>query len=1373
MKKTITFLKTLLVLVMVLFNCSVSLGQIASLELGTASQSTNSTGSATFTSKDANVSTLPALSLTLAQQGQTGGNGYVSSKTWNNASLTTTTYWQFTVTATSGYQLSVTALTLRMYRSSTGPGNIALATDADNYASTIGGVQTLASATNSTISFTSLSISGKSSITFRVYAYGASVGTGTLRIGDGTASSPDITLTGTVTSASVTAPNVTTQAAVSIGATSANFVGNITSDGGASITDRGFCYKTSSGVTISDNKTSEGGTATGSFAKTFNLLSVNTQYFYRAYATNSQGTTLGSSDVSFYTLANAPAAPTVNNATTSSLDVTLGTGDGNPSGTTYAIYETSTSKYVQADGTLGASAVWQTSATWGTKTVTGLTSSTSYTFETKAKNGDGTETAYSSTTSLSTAAAPQFEWCNLQWPASGAINLGSGFTVYAQVYKSGVTEAAGAGAGIQAWIGYSTSNTNPNTWTNWVPATFNTQSGINDEWKADLGAAITSSGTYYYASRFQLGSAPYVYGGYNAGGGNFWDNTTYVSGTLTITTPEPSSHATGFTATTTSPTYSSIILNWTDASGAAKYLIKGSDVSYESITAPVDGAAEADGGLVKNVAAGLQTYTFTGLSGEKTYYFKIFPYNESGADINFKTDGSVPQASATTTKAPTLLLSEDFDYLDGTVLTTSGSVDPTTGWSTHSIASPANDIDITVPGLTFDGYVGSGKGGAARVDNTGSDINKAFTAQSSGVLYVASIIKINANTSAGYFYHLGKNVIGTSFFSRVWVNATANGINITNGSTAPSSYITVPNSAPFLLVLKHSFATNKTDMFVLNSFSATEPVTPNVTIDETLTDIGSVALRQYSASQNIIVDGIRVTTTWSDLPISFTGTGDWTESARWNTGSVPGTTQSVVIDGAATISSNLEIAGVTINASKSLTVNAGKQLTVSGALTNNGTLNLLSTSDGTATLTAGSASGTGTTNVSQYLSSARNWYVSSPVAKAVAPAGFTYYQRDEAGSSWTSQPFVAGNTFKRGKGYIALPGAAGSTLTFSGQLNVADTTVALTWSGTASKGFNLIGNPYPCHLTWAKAFTDANASLIEPSIYYRTNSGTVNNSGQWSNPTYNAFSGASVGGATGVIPPMQAVWVRAIAAGDLVLDNKLTRSHQSSNPMKSRAEASSQNLRLVVSDGTYSDEMLIYFNAGASNAYDAYDSPKMINGASSLVPDLYTMVGNEELVINGMNTIPAEIPLYIKPNASTSGQFSLSATEVSNFESGTLVYIKNNKTGDQQLISDGSVYKFDVTGEPSLSIIIKAPGAVTGTDNNPTNGLNVYANAKGQITVTIPSLKGGEEARVYNSSGQCILNQSLTNSRTMLNKFFTAGVYVVKVNETIRKVVVE
>jgi hypothetical protein len=206
--KTITFIRTALIAVIMLFATIVSgwAASIASLELGTASQSGNTTGAATFTTKDAGVNALPALTLTSGQQGQAGGAGYIGSKVWNTTGINTAAYWQFTITAASGKTIDVSSIALRMYRSSTGAASIALRSDAD-YTSNIGGVQSLPSATNTTITFSSLALTGKSAITFRVYGYGGSASAGTLRIGDGTASSLDVDVQGVVNSA--TSPVIT------------------------------------------------------------------------------------------------------------------------------------------------------------------------------------------------------------------------------------------------------------------------------------------------------------------------------------------------------------------------------------------------------------------------------------------------------------------------------------------------------------------------------------------------------------------------------------------------------------------------------------------------------------------------------------------------------------------------------------------------------------------------------------------------------------------------------------------------------------------------------------------------------------------------------------------------------------------------------------------------------------------------------------------------------------------------------------------------------------------------------------------------------------------------------------------------------------
>lgn len=108
---------------------------------------------------------------------------------------------------------------------------------------------------------------------------------------------------------------------------------------------------------------------------------------------------------------------------------------------------------------------------------------------------------------------------------------------------------------------------------------------------------------------------------------------------------EPTSHPTGLLATSNGPVF--ITVSWTD-SDAAHYLVKGSTIGYENIVPPVDGVGQGDSLLVKNVDASILSHQFTGLTPNTQYYFKIWPYNGGDESSNYKTDGTVPGATATT-----------------------------------------------------------------------------------------------------------------------------------------------------------------------------------------------------------------------------------------------------------------------------------------------------------------------------------------------------------------------------------------------------------------------------------------------------------------------------------------------------------------------------------------------------------------------------------------------------------------------------------------------------------------------------------------------------------------------------------------------------
>lgn len=90
----------------------------------------------------------------------------------------------------------------------------------------------------------------------------------------------------------LSAPQLTTTSVSNVLAFSATSGGNITYNGGSSVTSRGICYSTNSSPTISDNVITTGN-GTGSFTVSLSNLQSATKYYIRAYATNAVGTTYG------------------------------------------------------------------------------------------------------------------------------------------------------------------------------------------------------------------------------------------------------------------------------------------------------------------------------------------------------------------------------------------------------------------------------------------------------------------------------------------------------------------------------------------------------------------------------------------------------------------------------------------------------------------------------------------------------------------------------------------------------------------------------------------------------------------------------------------------------------------------------------------------------------------------------------------------------------------------------------------------------------------------------------------------------------------------------------------------------------------------
>ena len=112
----------------------------------------------------------------------------------------------------------------------------------------------------------------------------------------GTAYGDEVSFT---TAVPITLATVTTASITNITETSAVAGGNVTSDGGASVTERGVVYATTQNPTTADNKVSNG-SGMGTFTCNLTDLQANTTYYVRAYAINSKGTAYGE-EVTFIT----------------------------------------------------------------------------------------------------------------------------------------------------------------------------------------------------------------------------------------------------------------------------------------------------------------------------------------------------------------------------------------------------------------------------------------------------------------------------------------------------------------------------------------------------------------------------------------------------------------------------------------------------------------------------------------------------------------------------------------------------------------------------------------------------------------------------------------------------------------------------------------------------------------------------------------------------------------------------------------------------------------------------------------------------------------------------------------------------------------
>lgn len=220
---------------------------------------------------------------------------------------------------------------------------------------------------------------------------------------------------------------------------------------------------------------------------------------------------------------------------------------------------------------------------------------------------------------------------------------------------------------------------------------------------------------------------------------------------------------------------------------------------------------------------------------------------------------------------PADIIADNFLGADGTNLTANG-------WIAHS-STATNPIKNSSPGLTFPNYFGSDIGNAASVTSVGQDVSLKFTSVSSGTVYASFLIKATPSALLNeYFFGFGNNdITDTSYRGKLSINQDT--ADLTKFRFGFAANLTIKSTLPvynygetYLVVIKYKIVPagrDESSLYVFNANSSfkSEPSTPTIGIEDTASvDIlpGRVAIRQDNViSPNVIIDGLRVDTTWN------------------------------------------------------------------------------------------------------------------------------------------------------------------------------------------------------------------------------------------------------------------------------------------------------------------------------------------------------------------------------------------------------------------------------------------------------------------------------------------------------------------------------
>lgn len=836
----------------------------------------------------------------------------------------------------------------------------------------------------------------------------------------------------------------------------------------------------------------------------------------------------------------------------------------------------------------------------------------------------------------------------------------------------------------------------------------------------------------------------------------------------------------------------SMTVSWSKGDGEGRIVVMNDVDTYispeDKTDYPADNSWKSNGAQVVYNGTG-SSVTVNSLTSGVNYYFKVFAYNDLPEKSVYctLTGSDNPKSQKTIGGAPS---AQDHSFLFSNISENSVVVDWTKGNGDFSLVSvntentfaslvqsylyttdPAwqgldeqyvyssNGSQVTVTGLS------AGTKYYFRVRGYNNELSPAYNV-SEAASNPSSMIT-NASVPTQQDHSLGFSSVGNESITLNWTSGNGNGhlikMNTTNSFSDP-----IINTFEEI----NSAWTNLGEQSIYFGTGNSATVT-------NLDSLTTYYFRAYACNtlESVVSYNIETAT---DNPKSQSSGGtvqwigsissEWQNSGNWVQEIVPGLGNDVIIVDAGGSDYPILTQNVSV---KSLTIQEGGQLTVETgiALSVSGNLDLLGTISGSGSLVeqgTGVVSVSGTSSFQLHTGITSDWHLASiPTSNTnINQFNGNYVNRwNEETSDWTQM--TASHPLEVMRGY-SIKYYNQNMVKFTGTFNTGSKAIGVTSAnpGNEDYGWNMIGNPYPSAIDWS-ATSGWTRTNIDNTVYkYDASQGMY--------VTYNHLTEIGVpGGTTGIIPAGNGYWVLSNTASATLSHTNDIRVHSSESFNKSQEKTGHRILRLTISNGSKSDEMVILLHPDAgvnfNSGIDAYKFFAYIQD----VPQIYAMSNSHDhkLVVASINenkfdNMPydefIEIPIGYANYINKTISISVNENSISD---NCLVYLYDtihNKEYDL-----GSV--FSGTNEIGVfndryKIRIGKRSKPLGVNNTlTTNSVEIFS-VKNMVFVESNSLMVGD-IKIYDVNGRVVYRSAINN----VVEFITdpvnkSGIFVVVVN---------